>query len=539
MGRFSKTSHRVARAFSWSAVDWIVAVLLVAALFPLALVDIIPLSDYPNHLARMELLAAAGTPDANPYYDITWKLYPNLAADLLVPQLARVMSVETALRLFFGVSQALIVTGAIAIERQIRGRHAVSGLAALLVLFNVSFNMGLVNFEFAVGVALWGMAIWIKLRDAAWPRRLSVHTVFVAALFLSHFFALGIYGLTIGLLELSALTHSKWDTRRTVGLLVVMAGPVLVLLGVMKIVGGAIGGDTTRWDWGLKLLWPIGLVNGYYVAYSMLALVVLVALVAFLRWRGAVALSPTGRWIAAGFALTYIAMPRQLFETDFIDVRVLVGAALIVPAFVTIRSDGGRYRTISLICAMALISVNLMIIQSIWLSYRRDYQETQASFRMLAPNARVLTARGDADSGFDALLYPIHFAPTLAAYASHAFVPQLYTLAGIQPLSAAAPVRRLAITDAVQYLLAPVSLLKEIAEGHIAGGDPAYLRTWAVDYDYLYLTGPQTPNPLPRLLTEMMTASRFTLYKIRHDGALPATLSAGAGTCAFLPARPC
>jgi len=34
---------------------------------PLGLVDIIPMIDYPNHLARMHLLAAAGTPDAIPF----------------------------------------------------------------------------------------------------------------------------------------------------------------------------------------------------------------------------------------------------------------------------------------------------------------------------------------------------------------------------------------------------------------------------------------------------------------------------------------
>jgi hypothetical protein len=130
MPRSSRSSQGFAEPSQGSAIDWMVAILFVAALFPLVLVDIIPMSDYPNHLARMELLAAAGTPEANPYYDITWKLYPNLAADLLVPELARLMSVEAALRVFFGVSQALIVTGAIAVERQIRGRHLVSGLAA-------------------------------------------------------------------------------------------------------------------------------------------------------------------------------------------------------------------------------------------------------------------------------------------------------------------------------------------------------------------------------------------------------------------------
>jgi len=521
-GRFSIPFHGLARTSLGSVIDWTVGILFVAALLPLGLIDIIPMADYPNHLARMHLLVAAGTPDANPFYDITWKLYPNLAADLLVPQLARLMSVETALKLFFGFSQLLIVTGAIAIERQVRGRHLVSGLAALLVLFNAAFNMGLLNFEFAVGIALWAIATWIKLRDDAWTRRLLAHTLFVAVLFLSHFFALGIYGLTIGLLELTALTQRKWEPRRTAGLLAVMAGPVLVLLGVMHVSGGAIGGHTTVWDWRLKLLWPIHFINGYILPYSFFALIVLIILIVFLRRKDAIALSERGRWIAAGFALTYIAMPRQLFETDLIDVRVLVGAALIVPAFVTIRNRGGRYRTISLICTAALISLNLVVVQSVWLSYRGDYREMQSSFRMLTQNARVVAARGDADSGFDSLLDPIHFGPTLAAYERHAFAPQLYTLAGMQPLSSAAAVRRLTIIDATQYRPAPVSLLKNIADGHAADGDPAYLKTWAADYDYLYLSGPHTPNPLPGLLAEMMTAPSFTLYKIRHDSRDPA-----------------
>ncbi len=528
--RFSRFSHGFARYSHGSAIDWIVGILLVVALLPLGLVDIIPMIDYVNHLARMQLLAAAGTADANPFYDITWKLYPNLAADLVVPQLARLMRVETALKLFFGFSQVLIVTGAIALERQIRGRHLVSGLAALLVLFNVAFNMGLVNFEFGVGIALWAIATWIKLRDDAWIWRLLAHTLFVAVLFLSHFFALGIYGLTIGLFELAALTHREWDARRTAGLLTVMAGPVLVLLGVMRVSGGAIGGPTTVWDWGLKFLWPIDFLNGYFVAYSIFALIVLTILVVYLRCKGAIALSATGRWIAAGFALAYIAMPRQLFDSDLVDVRVLVGAALIVPAFVTIGNHGGRYKTIALICTMALICLNLVIVQSVWLSYRRDYHEMQASFRMLTPNAHVIAARSDVDSGFDNLLAPIHFGPTLAAYERHAFVPQLYTLAGVQPLSSAASVRRLAITIAIQYRLKPVSLLKTIAEGRIGDGDPAYLKTWAADYDYLYLSGPHTPNPLPGLLTEMMAASRFTLYKIRHNSPDPSTHSDKADT---------
>jgi hypothetical protein len=84
--------------------------------------------------------------------------------------------------------------------------------------------------------------------------------------------------------------------------------------------------------------------------------------------------------------------------------------------------------------------------------------------------------------------------------------------------------RRLTITEAMDLHLSPVSILRNIAEGHGSDGDPAYLKTWAADYDYLYLSGPHAPNPLPALLTEMMRASRFTLYKVRHDGSDQAAL---------------
>jgi hypothetical protein len=85
----------------------VVFTLLAAGSFlPVLLTPIPAMVDYPNHLARMYLLSQHGTPDANPYYEVTWAyevawaLYPNLAMDLLVPQLARLISVESATRLF-------------------------------------------------------------------------------------------------------------------------------------------------------------------------------------------------------------------------------------------------------------------------------------------------------------------------------------------------------------------------------------------------------------------------------------------------------
>src|SRR5471030_1922491 len=105
------------------------AILLAASLMPVLLTPIPAMVDFPNHLARMYLIARAGTPDTNPYYQIVWALYPNLAMDLIIPKMARLVGVEAASRLFLLLSQILIVSGAMAIERVVKGRIQIAGFA--------------------------------------------------------------------------------------------------------------------------------------------------------------------------------------------------------------------------------------------------------------------------------------------------------------------------------------------------------------------------------------------------------------------------
>src|SRR5262245_50557473 len=138
-----------------------VILLCVGSLLPTLLVDIPAMSDYLNHLARMYVLADAGTANQNPYYEISYLFYPNLAMDLVVPQLARFIDVESATRLFFLSAQILVVTGAIAIEWTIKRQHEIAAFAALLALQSMPFAYGFTNFEFGVGVALFGIASWI------------------------------------------------------------------------------------------------------------------------------------------------------------------------------------------------------------------------------------------------------------------------------------------------------------------------------------------------------------------------------------------
>ena len=80
----------------------LIAVCLVL-LAPLTLAEVPPLLDYPNHLARMVLLAfGAADPILSRFYATRWAIIPNLALDVTLPPLMRVLPVHVAGRSIVG-----------------------------------------------------------------------------------------------------------------------------------------------------------------------------------------------------------------------------------------------------------------------------------------------------------------------------------------------------------------------------------------------------------------------------------------------------
>ncbi len=67
-------------------------VLYALAAVPVIAGGLLPLVDYPNHLARMAVLAKLPhDPTLQAFYALAWRPIPDLAMDVLVPPLLRVM----------------------------------------------------------------------------------------------------------------------------------------------------------------------------------------------------------------------------------------------------------------------------------------------------------------------------------------------------------------------------------------------------------------------------------------------------------------
>jgi hypothetical protein len=200
----------------------------------------------------------------------------------------------------------------------------------------------------------------------------------------------------------------------------------------------------------------------------------------------------------------------------FVDLRVIPAAALIIPAFCSLSLPSRRW-TIAALTAVSVITLaNLAVAFVVWQSYRADYAAIIESFDKIGRGSLVLiggSGEGEDPPFSDLTQYPMAYAPTLAVHYANAFVPNVFTAVGKQPVRVSPAVQRLAIPYGGPM---PIRVLAEIAAGQSPSGVPPFVRTWYRDYDYLYVLGPHVMNPLPNLLEELDRSARFALYKIRR-----------------------
>jgi hypothetical protein len=506
----------VARSAFRPGLALLFAAAVALALSPVALVRVPAMVDYPNHLARMFLIGRDGTAAAHPAYDVAWAMYPNLAMDLIVPRLARLIGTEAATRAFLSGCQVLLVSGALALEWVVKRRPQLAGPAALIFLYSVPFAWGFLNFQFGLGVAVWGVAAWWALRERSGWGRLGAHSLFVLVLFAAHLFALGIYGTAVGLLEIWRARDRAAPLRATLVRLAGVAAPAAALIAALPLAGGAVGGTGTDWDAGLKVAWPAILANGYDATLACGSALALAALAAALVTRGVIRLHPAGKWLGAGLLALYVAVPWRLFDTAFVDIRVLAAAAYLVPAFVWYAAPSAVWERATVAVLGAVLAANLSYVHVLWRALDRDYQALIASFGLLRPGARVLIGHSGAGRDppiADLAEYPLYSAPVLAVHFADAFVPTLFTAPGKQPLTVRHPHRHLSVPYGGPV---PLALLAAAERGSIRAELPAYARAWRDDFDYLYVVGRPAPNPVPDALTVMQNGARFVLYRVNQ-----------------------
>lgn len=478
-----------------------------------------PLSDYVNHLARMHVIATLSkNPQLARFYEIDWQVIPNLTMDLIVPLLARVMNVYLAGQVFIVGMFGLIISGVLALNRALVGRWSVFPLFAIPLLYNYVFLVGLMNYIFGIGIALWALAGWIALRERAWPGRFALSAICVPALFFCHLSALGIYGIGVLAFEISRLWERRlepWPGRIVdfvaSGLPFLAAAPLLSASPTMELVGA------TYWEQRGKFDGLMYVISDYSDIAAFALVTVMVASIMWGVRHHVLRFHPLVVTLIVVGAVVYISLPRIMFDTYMTDQRVPIGVAFMLFACGNLELRRRLVRRAFMIVLIVMITARLIEIDYNWSQLSDSTSEFRSSVRRIAPGSKVFVAYADRALGEDVRDLGLVHAACIATIERSALVTTVFTVNGKQVLHVRPEYRDYADRrDGTP----PSTAQLIVAADHPAPNTPAFWLNWTkFDYLYILFTEDEAPNPDPSRLKLVADGDRFQLYRILNPQA--------------------
>lgn len=494
--------------------------LLVAALIvlPLFYTLVPPLEDYPNHLARMFALANLPSNETlGQFYETAWAPIPNLVMDLAVPKLVPWFDVYTAGRIFIGLTLLLMLLGPMVLQRTLYGRWSGWPLVGGLFVYNGFLFVGLMNYLFGVGVAVFGVAVWMALAERPFVLKALASLAFCAVLYVCHLSSLGLYGLGIASFEAWRLWQRKpWRFAPFVASAAALGLPFLPFLYLLL--------KSPTWGLSREIVWEaqgkLEAVTLFLSVYSdltdipFLALIVLAIVVAVRR--GLVRFHPAGVITAAVLSVAFLVMPRMAFGSWMADQRLVVGIFFLTLGFISVDLRKlENHNAFFTICLVA-IAFRVVDVSVHWAAISQPLLEMRNSIRIMPQGSRLLVAQADevVDGAVEAALA---HAPNLAVIERSALVSRLFVVPGKQILHARADYRGHVDTEDGDTPTVSRLVVAASEEG-AASAEAHYWDGWPDFYDYLIVLGTDpdsSANPAPDLLRIVHNGRGFQLYRIR------------------------
>lgn len=509
------------------------ALCAVAIVWPLVLVDVPALVDYPNHLARMHII---GNYDASPAlqrnYTIDWSVVPNLAMDLIVPLLAPVFGLQLAGKIFLALTVCLPVAGVMALRHVVHGHIGIWPVAAILFVYNYAWIWGLLNYLFGLGLSLLAFAGWIASAKLARPLRLGLFTAAAVVLFFCHFFAFAVYGLLVLGFETwlywAQTQHAKQEhaTSPRLNFLWSMgqfAAPALLLLLVPTWDGVKV---TAYGSLGHKIVAAASPLLSYFTVQDVIALLLVASLTLWLFLSRRLTITPMLRWPIALLLMVAVLMPHSVQSNWLTDIRLPPVLALILVAAATWKAPSQRWIVACVfVVALAWVGRTVEIVNT-WRAFDLQYAEFREVAKAIPRGARVLTVQSAAPDDSPAVARPNFMSPyyhmvSLAVIERDVFTPTQFTNRAAQPVQAApqvkdidAPFARPITPEMLAAGIDPERSSEMLAMAK-SRNTPAFWKDWPKTFEYVvFVNWGRHTNPAPRHLRSVARGSFFEILEI-------------------------
>ncbi|MEJ2120514.1 MAG: hypothetical protein P8Z76_07335 [Alphaproteobacteria bacterium] len=504
------------------------AIAIAAILAPMVMATYPPLVDYPNHLARIHVLATLGdNPMLQEKFVENWALLPNLGMDALLVPLARILPIYPLGKLFVVGSMLLFIGGTYTLRWVLWRRIGLWPAAVLLAVYNHAFAWGFLNYIFGLGGALFAVAGWIWLRDRwRWQVRAPLFALVALALFFCHMFALGVYALAIGSYELGLSLDNRDRPFRQHLADWAIGGAQFVLplaLWFATAVGSSAGvivynGIATKFTSLVSMV--LFHVQGIGVATLIFLMVLAVGGCITHSFR----IDPRMKVPLIVLSVTALAMPSWLFSSWGADLRMSPVIAAFAAAGLQFDRRNRLFTDIVVIIAASFLAMRIYSMTGVVRKHDAQITELRAAISENVPRgARLLPARiHSRDKDHPREFYQIHYhSAAFAVIDRSVYLPTMFTDPEKQPL---------VTTSRYHYFDTPYGhpvvdhdlrrgADRLWAERMFARRDPRgrkyYWAHWPSFYDYVVVFWAERHgNPAPRHLDLVKNGSFFDIYKV-------------------------
>lgn len=426
---------------------------------PLAVVDVPPLLDYPNHLARLFVLAfGPGDPILARFYQARWTVIPDLGIDLAGPPLLRLWPVHVAGRIVAGCVLLLSVLGAIAYSRATLGYRSWWALGAALVAYNQTFLLGFLNFTAGMGLALLLASAWLRWRDPFPGSLLVLSAAGTVGLFFCHLMGVVFFALLIASHELTRIwalvrNHPReWRAlvNRIAAGLIVFSAPALLYLSTDLHHESTGTAFLSPMDKASQLLVPV--VN-YDLRLDLLTAAAIAGAVSVLAVRHRLLIPARSRITLCLVIALYAVSPFAFKGVFNLDTRfaVLLGFLLFASIAPAPLSRAGALCLAGLM--ITLFAARMALVLFLWSDHAARVQGVRMVMAAIPPGAVVLSTLGDGGADGDRRLSArvlssgvrtdTHLA-ALALIERRAWWPFMFDNAAQQPIATRMPFSALA-----------------------------------------------------------------------------------------------
>ena len=469
-----------------------VAFCFLFALLPVVVATMPPIMDFPNHLARIWLMAGgAARAPLDAIYGIDFaKAGANVGVDLAAAALARALPIFAVSKVLVALAFLAPPLGGAVLSRALIGRFHPLQLAFLALTWSTTAIAGFVNFQIGLGLALLFAALQANRLDRG-AASFALHLTFSTILLFVHPLGLAFYTLII----LALLFGAEFDRRSlrpglTAALLLAAATPVVLSHIIWRTDARS---PWPFWGDAANIVDPVHILTillspilSYNLTADLITTLPVVALIVY-ALVARLAKLHAGLALAAGalFALSPLA-PDAIGDGSWLPQRFPIMAALMLLAALQPRAEP-RGRLVWAALAPPVLGRALWI-GWIWLARQNDVAGLMEAMRAMPPGASLITLQQEAADwraapvGRFMIGSPNGVRATgrhlgaLATIEAQAFVPTLFSVPGQHALVVRPPWRERAVTaSSIPY---PSQLGTKLA------GDP-YLKDWRLHFDYV------------------------------------------------------